>query len=90
MNPLPDGSGKRYYIQANMTPADKVDDVIAKNGQTQAPARSLAETVKKLAERDKAKIKAAYQRDPEHFEKFVDDYYRDIEPHTLKEILDTE
>jgi HK97 family phage portal protein len=85
-NPIPDGTGKRYYVQANMIPADRTDDYVNKpNGGT--PSRSLVdETVKRIIERDKANITRAFNKDPATFGKWLEDYYRDFPEYIRKEI----
>ncbi|MDD4986471.1 MAG: phage portal protein, partial [Dehalococcoidales bacterium] len=56
-NPIPDGSGKRYYVQANMIPTDKVDAYLSNSAARNALPRPLVdETVRRIIERDKGNI----------------------------------
>jgi hypothetical protein len=38
LNPLPDGAGEKYYVQVNMVPVDRIDELVDKQVSTAAPA----------------------------------------------------
>jgi len=82
MNPLPDGIGKRYFVQANMVPLDKVDDYQDKTNK----AAKMDDIAKIIADRDKVNIRKAFQRDPAGFDKWLDDYYRDFAEYIKNQI----
>ncbi len=82
-NPIPDDLGKRYYIQANMIPADKIDAYLAKPQPSRA---AITDAVKRIAERDKQNILRAYQKDPAALEKWLEDYFRDFPEYMEKQI----
>jgi len=87
MNPQPDGIGDRYYVQSNMTPADKIDEFLFRTNTNKVTMRStLPDAVKKITERDKANIKRAFQKDPATFEKWLEDYKEDFQDFMIKEI----
>jgi HK97 family phage portal protein len=80
MNPYE--GGDRYYVQANMVPADKIDQFISKPNGT----RSIEDSIRRVIERDKTNIRKAFQKDPKNFDKYLDDYYRDFQTYMIKEL----
>lgn len=76
MNPIENGD--KYFVQANMVPLDMVGEG---NGNP-----NLDETVTKIAERDKVNILRAYNKDPDNFPKWLEDYSRDFPEFMKKEI----
>lgn len=88
MNPIEDGTGKRYYVMANLIPTDKVDEYLKKPAGNTNPARSLSETVKKIEERDKENILKNYRKDPVNFEKWLEDYKRDFSEYVERQLAE--
>jgi HK97 family phage portal protein len=82
MNPITDSGGDKYYIQANMLPMDMA-------GQQSQQPRALNDTVRKIAERNKQNVLRAYEKDPDDFPAYLDDYTRDFQRYIFKEITDT-
>jgi len=85
MNPIPAGLGNRYYVQANMIPADRIDEQIDKNTKNQL-TKIMPEMVRKITDREKLNILRAYQKDPGKFGDWVEDYFRDFPEYLLKTI----
>jgi len=88
MNPMPGTLGDRYYTQANMIPVDRVDDVLNRGAiKAQQPARSLlSDAIKRIAEREKQNLIRAYKKNPDTFEAWLPDYYRDFEDFINKQV----
>ena len=82
-NPIPDPNADKYYVQANMLPMEQ-----AGKAQLAPPAagRGVDDAVKRIAERDKANIARAWKKDPEHFETWLNDYFRDFPDFIKKEL----
>ncbi len=77
LNPIPDEGADKYYIQQNMIPmelAGKIAKVPAFGGNQS----KIDDVVRNIADRDKKNVLTAYRRDPEHFDIWLDDYYRDF------------
>ncbi len=85
MNPEPNGIGNRYYVQANMVPADKVDSYLASREKP-----GLTDAVKRIAERDRQNILNAYQRDPGKFTEWLGSYYRDFPAYMISQLAGKE
>jgi HK97 family phage portal protein len=66
MNPLPDGTGQQYLVPMNMTPADRVDDLI--DAQTRPPAPPAAPA-----------REPAPEPDPERVQKIVADLRQELQ-----------
>jgi HK97 family phage portal protein len=97
MNPISDGLGKRYYIQANMIPVDKVDEYLEKNTAKTGDAQSssnnrdaaralLADAVRRIAEREKRDIIRQAKKNPEQVAEWLTEFYRDFREFIIKQV----
>lgn len=96
MNPEPDEIGKRYYVQQNMVPVDRVDDLINKNIAKQAatgrmPIESIKnyfeDPLKRIAIREKQNIlRAASKYDEDSFRGWLDNFYRDFAEYAERQL----
>lgn len=81
MNPIDDEGGDRFYVQQNLMPMDRVDDVILKQTQNSASGSrtiNLEDAVRTVAEREKDRIQRAARRDPDNFSRWLEAFYRDF------------
>lgn len=97
-NPIPDGLGNRYFVQANMIPADKVDEYLSKDKGAEADSpRSLAagmeavrgmmnHTMRKIAEREKENILRQVRKSPDKFSAWLTDFYRDFRDYIIRQV----
>ncbi len=85
-NPIEDDGADKYYIQQNMIPME----LAGKIPQTPASAivpNKIEDVVRNIADRDKKNVLLAYKRDPDNFDVWLDDYYRDFKGFMSKEII---
>lgn len=92
-NPIPDGMGKRYYVQANMIPADKLDAYLEKNAlpsqgtKARDAARAmLGDAVKRIAEREKQNILRQAKKNPAGLAGWLPEYYRDFKEFIIRQV----
>ena len=85
MNPITDEGADKYYIQQNMIPMEMAGKMPAAPPAAADPNK-VDDVVDNIADRDKKNVLAAYRRDPENFNLWLDDYYRDFKGYMSKEI----
>ena len=88
MNPEPDDMGKRYYIQGNMVPADRIDAYVSSNASKTVPGRDLLiDAVRRIASREKQNIlRAAKKNDGPGMTVFITDFYRDFPEYIERQV----
>ncbi len=84
MNPIPDENGDKYFTQLNMVPLELAGK--QQQSMPQPNKQLLDETIKKVADRDKANILRAYNKAPEQFLGWLDDYFRDFPDYIAKQL----
>lgn len=85
MNPITEDGADDYYIQQNMIPMDMAGKMPAPVPVKPDPSK-VEDVVRNIADRDKKNVLIAYKRDPENFELWLEDYYRDFKGFMSKEI----
>lgn len=86
LNPIEDEGSDKYYIQQNMIPMELAGK-LPKAPPTPAPDTSkIDDVVRNIVDRDKKNIIAGYRRDPERFDSWAEDYYRDFPDFIRKQI----
>ena len=92
MNPIPDGWGKRFYVNAASVPVDKVDEFLQKNTGGAATARwdavraMMTDAVKRIAAREKQDILRQVKKNPEAVMGWLTEFYRDFREFIVKQV----
>jgi len=75
-NPIADPNGDSYYIQSNMMPMNMAGKQATQNNPS--AQKNSIDAAREIADRNRKNILRAYQKDPANFEKWLEDYTRDI------------
>jgi hypothetical protein len=89
LNPITDEGADKYYIQQNMIPMELAGKlpVSSPSSATSPDPDKIEDVVRNIADRDKKNVLTAYRRDPDNFDVWLDDYFRDFKGFMAKEIL---
>jgi len=92
MNPIEDPGGDRYYVQSNMTPMDLVDTVVKSQATRgletpkQLREEGLPDILRRIAGREKERILRAAGKDPDGFQDWLGDFYRDFPEYIQRQV----
>jgi len=91
MNPIEDPSGDKTYIMTNMAPLDMAEQVALSQAREAATPKelrsdSIKDLTRRIAEREKANLLRAAKRDPEGFDPWLEDFYRDFPEYIRRQI----
>jgi HK97 family phage portal protein len=86
LNPIDDDGADKYYVQQNMIPMELAGKLPKALPPPAPDADKIDDAVRNIADRDKKNVLAAYRRDPQNFDVWLDDYYRDFKEYMSKEI----
>jgi HK97 family phage portal protein len=89
-NPIPGGWGKRFFVQGNLVPVDKVDEYLEKNAgkstNNNAVRALMTDAVRRIAEREKRDILRQVKKNPDQVNDWLMEFYRDFREFIIKQV----